>query len=84
MAMATPVKIELNSAGVKALLRSPEILADLRARAERIAAAAGEGFEADSMIGRSRARADVFTETFAARRAEATGRALTRAVDAGR
>jgi hypothetical protein len=82
--MARNVTIKLNSPGVKALLRSPEMLADLEARARRIAAVAGPGFESDGQIGPSRARAAVWTDTFEAMHAEATTRALTRAIDAGR
>ena len=78
------MRVELNSEGVRALLRSPEMLADLSARAARIAASAGEGMVVDADVGRNRARATIFTATFEARHAEATTRALTRAVDAGR
>jgi len=77
-------RIVLNSRGVRQLLRSAEVEADLRRRAEQIATAAGPGMEASSMTGRNRARASVITTTPAARRAEATGRALTRSLDAGR
>lgn len=77
-------RIVLNRKGVKALLRSPEVLADLKQRAERIAAAAGSGMEVSAMVGQNRARASVITATRSARRAEATSRALTRAIDAGR
>jgi hypothetical protein len=56
---------------------------DLDRRAARIAAAAGPGFEATSQPSR-RARASVITATAEARAAEATSRALTRAIDAGR
>lgn len=77
-------RIVLNSKGVRQLLRSPEVLADLQRRAEQIAAAAGSGMEASSMVGPGRARASVITATSAAREAEASGRALTRSVDAGR
>jgi hypothetical protein len=66
------------------LLRSPEVRRDLERRARNIAAAAGPGFEADSEIGRNRARASVWTATFEAMAAEATDRALTRSIDAGR
>lgn len=78
------VTIRLNSAGVRELLRSEAVRADLARRAALIAAAAGEGFEASSSIGGARARARVHTATFAARKAEAHERALTRALDAGR
>lgn len=78
------VRVKLNSAGVRALLRSVDVCNDLRARAARIAAAAGDGMESDASIGSNRARATVWTDTNEARRAEADEFALTRAVDAGR
>jgi len=40
--------------------------------------------EPSAMVGKNRARASVITATHSARRAEATRRALTRAIDAGR
>jgi hypothetical protein len=81
----TTVKIEINREGVRALLTGPEAQADMVRRARRIAAAAGEGNEAqDDGPGKNRARAVVVTATPEARAAEARTRALTRAVDAGR
>lgn len=82
--MAKNVRIKLNRKGVQALLRGPEIQADLERRANAIAAAAGPGFDVDTFVGRNRARADVATGTHEARKAEATNRVLTRAIDAGR
>lgn len=85
--MATSIKIELNSAGVQQLLKSGEIQADLARRAAAIATAAGASggeFGHEANVGANRARASVWTEDFEAMRAEATSRALTRAVDAGR
>lgn len=82
--MASQVRIEVNSAGIQALLKSDEVQAFLKAKADRIAAAAGEGMEATARIGRTRARASVVTATSAARKAEAVDRALTKAIDAGR
>lgn len=78
------VRIELNRQAVRDLLRSPEVAADLKRRADAIAKAAGEGMESDIEIGPNRARASVRTATFEAVRAEARKRALTRALDAGR
>lgn len=78
------MRIELNSKGLRQLLRSPEVLADVEQRAQRIAAAAGEGFEASAKLGPNRARASVVTATAEAMLAEAEDRALTRALDAGR
>lgn len=83
--MATKsARIEINRAGIVALLQSAEVAADLGARAERIAAAAGEGFEVDVTSNRDRAFAFVRTATREAREAEAEDRALASAIDAGR
>lgn len=78
------VRIVLNRSGVRKLLRSDEVRRDLERRAERIAAAAGPGFEADSEIGRNRARAEVRADTLEAKIVEARHRRLTRSMDAGR
>ena len=78
------VRIKINSGAVREILRSGAMEADLRKRAERIASKAGEGMVATSTIGRARALAKVHTETTEAKVAEATERALTRAIDAGR
>lgn len=85
------VRIEVNSAGVRDILSSDGVLADLESRANRIAEAAGGSpdFEASAQVvgGSSklgRAMAYVRTATQDGRRAEAEDRALTRAIDAGR
>lgn len=78
------VRIELNHDGVAKLLKSAGVQADLKRRGDAIAEAAGEGMEADAAIGATRARATVRTATPAAMEREATDRALTRAIDAGR
>lgn len=77
-------RVVINKKAVGEILRSPAVLADLEARARRIAAAAGPGHKVDSEVGTKRARAAVITETTEARRAEAKARTLTRAIDAGR
>lgn len=84
--MSRNVKVVLNPGAVPELLKSPEILADLERRALNIANAAGGApdYEIDSSIGRTRARAMVWTATPEARYEEASRRTLTRAVDAGR
>lgn len=77
-------RVKLNRKGVRELLQSSEVQADLERRANAIAAAAGEGMEVDSGVGRTRARASVRTATREAVLAETQNRALTRALDAGR
>lgn len=78
------VRVVLNRSGMRAVLRSAVVMADLQRRAEQIATVAGSGMEPSSMVGKNRARASVITATQEAREAEAFGRALTRSIDAGR
>lgn len=78
------IRVKLNRPGIVALLQSSEVTADLDDRTERIAAAAGDGFEATVTRNRDRAVGFVRTATTEARRAEAEDRSLTRALDAGR
>jgi hypothetical protein len=79
------VRIEFNDTAAGQLLKSPEVQADLERRARAIAAAAGEGeYDITPSMTPTRARVSVGTADHAARHAEATGRALTRALDAGR
>lgn len=78
------VRIKLNRRAMAALLKGPEVQAELKRHADPIAEAAGQGTEVDVHVGKTRARATVRTATFEARKAEATTRALTRALDAGR
>lgn len=82
--MAQPLRIVLNRAGVRQLLNSPEVLADIAARSQRIAQRAGEGFTPATERGRNRVRGSVRTASRAARLAEAKQRALTQAINAGR
>lgn len=76
-----------NAKGIAELLRSPQIAADLHARAERIAAAASDGdaeYNVHSEIGTRRARAAVVTANIEAQLAEHRERRLARAIDAAR
>lgn len=75
---------EINRQALAAILKSPEVLADLRARAERVRNAAGPGFEMDSRVGRNRARASVKAESFSARVRNSRENILIRALEAGR
>lgn len=82
--MPLPIRVKVNPAGVRALLNDPGVQEDLDRRARAIADAAGEGMEVSSGHGRNRARSTVITATQEARVAEATSRALSAALDAGR
>jgi hypothetical protein len=77
----------MNPEGIRALLKSPGVQADIEARTNAVAAAAGGepgDFKPSVYIGKTRIRGSVITATAAGRRAEATDLALTRAIDAGR
>lgn len=81
------VKIELNRSEVGRLLKSAEVHADIARRCAAIAAAASSGggtFGHDVVTGSRRVHGMVWTDDFAAMETEATTRALTRAIDAGR
>jgi len=58
--MAKQVEIELNSAGIQEMLKSPEMQAMLLERASAVADRAGSGYATDVYVGRTRANASVF------------------------
>jgi ubiquinone/menaquinone biosynthesis C-methylase UbiE len=80
------VRVEMNSAGAKALLQSTEVRMDLERRGRAIAAAAGgqPDFVVETRNGAARTRVVVVTDTYEGRLAEANERALSNAIDAGR
>lgn len=80
--MAKKPQVQMLSKGAIALLKGSAVRADLLARAERVAAAAGPGFDASVKYGRTRNLASVTATTDEARAAEASDRALTRAIGA--
>jgi hypothetical protein len=79
-------KVEINVDGFNEARRSAAIQADLRARGERIAAAAGgaSDYSVQDAPSKTRARVIVATATTKARHEEAVNRTLLGALDAGR
>ena len=80
-------RVVLNHKGFDELLKSPEVQADLRRRAEAIAAAADGGggrHVVRTEVGKKRARAAVITADAQAMLTEARTQNLTRALAAGR
>jgi len=75
--------LKLNRKAVRDLLKSHEILRALHDEAEAIAARAGEGYRASSMVGKNRARASVITETPRAMYNEAKFGTLSKAAGGG-
>lgn len=80
--------VKLNSAGVIAILKDPQVAADLAARADRVQQALptndGEVWDADSFQGRDRAQAIVRTANAAARNTSAETNALLHGLSAGK
>lgn len=76
--------VKLNHSAVRDLLRSPDVMADLQRRGQRIAAAAGPGHEVEAFQGRNRNRVTVRTTTNDAAIAEQAHKTLTNAVKAGK
>jgi hypothetical protein len=78
------MKFKLNRRAMRALRNSAEVVAHLEERAHAIASAAGPGNEVlPAEKGTYRARVAVVTASFPAIYAEATSRALTRALGSG-
>lgn len=65
--MAKRVKIKLNRAGVRALLRSDEMRQICAEQAQDIAKRCGSGYEMDSYVGKNRVNAMVWPESAEAR-----------------
>lgn len=78
--MAERFRIELNSDGVKELLKSPEMAAICQQHAQAIANRAGSGYAVTVYTGASRVNASVITETPEAIRENMKNNTLLKAV----
>lgn len=61
-------RFKLNRAGVRELMKSSEMQAELLNYANAIQARAGDGYEVDTYVGKNRANASVTAVTYEARR----------------
>jgi hypothetical protein len=86
--MAKKLRIEFHSEGFQAVLNSEGVRTKLKQMAENVASAAGDGFEVTEKEldygGSPRPGMIVSAETYEAKKAEATDKALTRAISAAR
>ena len=94
--MAKRVRVKLDEAGMGRFLAGSAVAGMVRSSGERVAAAAGEGFEADTWISPTRGTSrrghstpprvvsGVFPQTYDARRRNARDNILLRARNAGR
>lgn len=74
------VRIKWRLAGFRELRLEPGVQSYIDQLAREIAARAGDGYEASSWQGKNRARASVYTDTFAARYDNARNQTLLRAL----
>ena len=78
--MAEKFRIELNSEGVRELLKSAEMEAICLEQANAIAARAGDGYTVSTYIGKTRVNASVITATSKAARDNLKNNTLLKAV----
>lgn len=77
-------KLVLNKKAFVELMKSGEMQRHLLRRAQKVKAAAGDGFDESVFVGKNRARASVITATAEARRKQSKDNILQRALYAGR
>lgn len=78
------MEVKLNSAGIRELLKSPELMAELERVGQKIASAAGEGYEVEvGSKGTTRGRVFVQPATPEAMRDNAENDTLLRALGSG-
>lgn len=77
-------QVKLNTKGFRQLRTSAKVQADLQRRAERVARAAGPGFQVENPDTRNRARRVVTAGTADAGRASTDPNVLLRALNAAR
>jgi len=73
-------KFELNSAGVRDLLKSSEMQALLTEKASAIKNRCGDGYEQDIYVGKNRANAMVWAETYKARKENSKNNTILKAI----
>ncbi|WP_162012500.1 hypothetical protein AB6M97_02040 [Streptococcus hillyeri] len=74
------VKFKLNSAGVRELMKSEQMQSILRAEASKVANRAGEGYEQDIYVGKTRANAMVRATTYQAKKDNLRNNTLLKAL----
>lgn len=74
------VKIKLNSAGVRAVLKSEGMMSILEGEANRRASQLGSGYGVSTYVGRNRCNAEIRAETYEAKRDNLKHNTLLRAL----
>lgn len=79
----TKVSFDLDSKGARDLMRSPQMQAELRRRADELARRMGPGFEVKITVGANRARATITAKTREARLRQAREHVIERVMGSG-
>ena len=78
--MSKKFKFKLNHAGVGQLLKSSEMVDVLEEKATEISNGAGDGYVQDTYIGKNRANAMVYADTYQAKKDNYKNNTLLKAV----
>lgn len=78
--MSNKIKVELNSEGVRQLLKSQEIKSMCAQKASEIVLRCGSGFGTDTYVGSNRVNAMVFAETAEAKKRNSRDNTLLKAL----
>lgn len=74
------VEIELNPAGIRELLRSPEMMTICKERADDAAGRLGSGYEVTTHTGKNRVNASVAAATYATRKENSENNTILKAL----
>ncbi len=73
-------KFELNRAGVRSLMQSAEMQSILKDKANNALNSLGEGYKSDTYVGKTRANAMVYADTYQAKRDNLKNNSILKAV----
>ncbi|MQW23889.1 MULTISPECIES: hypothetical protein [unclassified Lactococcus] len=71
---------KVNRSGIRALLKSPEMQVILEAKASAVRKRCGEGYAQDIHVGKNRANAMVYAETYQAKKENYKNNTILKAV----
>lgn len=74
------LRVSLNRAGVRELLRSDEMMAECKRHADDALSRLGDGYEVTTRVGRNRVNAEVAAASYAARRENLENNSILRAL----
>lgn len=74
------VRVELNSDGVKELLRSREMMAVCEQHANKALARLGEGYVVTTMTGKNRVNASIYAESYQAKKENSENNTILKAL----